>query len=487
MRAWLSNASLQARIGTFVAAILFSVAVFLVVSLGAVFRAQGRAALEARARGIAEVVADAAAPAVDFDDARAAAELLRAVATGKDVLYCAIHRPDGSLLAGWNEQRAGAPSVKETSRETELRVAAPIVSRGGDAATLTMGFSLSQLHAAEREALTRAVAIAAAAFLIGLVLAIALARVLARPIEQMTEVADRITRGEEEARRALPLERRDEVGRMAFAFDRMLAHLRDERAALAARGEELQHSIQQLKEAQEQLLQAGKMAAIGSVVAGLSHELNNPLGIILGNVQGLLRRAPDDHPERQALAAIERQSQRCRGLVRTLLDFSRKPHGERQRIDAAALVDRVVALSATLARDRGIVLEAVPAPDCAVFVATQEIESALLNLVSNALDATAAGGKVTIDVRAVDPAASAIEFSVVDSGAGIPPELLARVFDPFYTTKPPGQGTGIGLPLARRFVEQHGGKLVLESSPGRGTAARFWLPTASLPSRSAQA
>jgi signal transduction histidine kinase len=219
------------------------------------------------------------------------------------------------------------------------------------------------------------------------------------------------------------------------------------------------------------------------VVAGLSHELNNPLGIILGNVQGLIRRTPDSHPERQGLLAIERQSQRCRGLVRTLLDFSRKPTGQRQHITAAALVDRVLALSGTLARDRGVLLETAPVPDCAVVVATQEIESVLLNLVTNALDATSAGGRIALRVRALEPDASAIEFTVTDTGTGIAPEFLDRVFDPFFTTKPPGQGTGIGLPLARRFVEQHGGKIVIESSPGEGTAARFWLPGAPVQSR----
>ncbi len=487
MRSWIRDSSLQVRIGGFVAAILFSVAVFLVLSLGAVFRSQGRAALEARTRGMADVVADAAGPAVDFDDARAAAELLRAVGTGKDVLYCALHRADGTLLAGWNAERAGAPGVKAESREGELRVIRPIVSRSGVAATLTMGFSLAGLQTAERGALASALAIAAMAFLIGLALALALARVLARPIEQMTDVADRITRGDEEASRNLPVQRADEVGRMACAFDRMLTHLQRERAALAARGEELQRSLQQIKETQDQLLQVGKMAAIGSVVAGLSHELNNPLGIILGNVQGLIRRTSDDHLERKALLAIERQSQRCRGLVRTLLDFSRKPNGQRQHIAAAVLVDHVLALSGTLARDRGILLEAAPAPDCAVVVAAQEIETVLLNLVSNALDATPAGGRVALGVRTLEPEARAVEFSVTDSGTGIAPELLDRVFDPFFTTKPPGQGTGIGLPLARRFVEQHGGKIVIESSPGQGTAARFWLPAAPTPPRSALA
>jgi signal transduction histidine kinase len=248
---------------------------------------------------------------------------------------------------------------------------------------------------------------------------------------------------------------------------------------------ELDENLRKLREAQAELVQTGKMAAIGTLVAGLSHELNNPINIIAGFSQSLLKRAALDDPSRAALEAIERQSGRCAGLVRALLDFSRRSSSEKPvPTRAERVLGRAAELVGAEARRHGVDLRIAVASELPeIEVCAVEIETAILNLIGNALDATPAGG--TVELRAVPAAADArpgIEIAVIDAGAGIPPELLTRIFDPFFTTKPPGKGTGLGLSLTRQIVERHHGSIRVESHVGTGTTMLMWIPAAPLPS-----
>jgi signal transduction histidine kinase len=246
---------------------------------------------------------------------------------------------------------------------------------------------------------------------------------------------------------------------------------------------ELQSSLRRLGETQEQLIHAGKMAAVGTLVAGLSHELNNPLGIIVGYVQGLLRRMPESTSGRESLVAVERQALRCAHLVRSLLDFSRSKPATREETSVNPLIERVLELAAGQARRRQVDLRWTARPPIPVAtLCTQEIESALMNLVGNAIDATSAGGSVTVAVASATPGIRAgIEISVTDTGTGIPRAVLSRIFDPFFTTKPVGEGTGIGLALTRQIVEGHGGRIEVRTAEGVGTTMRLWLPLQPIP------
>jgi PAS domain S-box-containing protein len=235
----------------------------------------------------------------------------------------------------------------------------------------------------------------------------------------------------------------------------------------------------EVKRLRESLVQSEKMAAVGTLVAGLSHELNNPLGIILGFAQGLLRRAALDDNSRMALSSIERQTQRCAQLVRALLDFSRKKVPVREHVAVRALFERVRQLASGQAQRGDIRFEVTAPPEelPELEVSVQEIESALLNLVANALDATPAGGAVSVSARAVTRGGG-VELVVSDTGEGMTEEVLQRAFDPFFTTKPVGQGTGLGLSITRNIVEAHGGAIDVKTAPGAGTTVRLWLPAA---------
>lgn len=238
----------------------------------------------------------------------------------------------------------------------------------------------------------------------------------------------------------------------------------------------------EVKRLRESLVQSEKMAAMGTLVAGLSHELNNPLGIIIGYAQGLARRNTLEDSVRGAVASIERQAQRCAQLVRALLDFSRKKVPIRERVAVAVLFERVTELVRGQANRAGVSLEVLPpSPELPVLeVSVQEIESALLNLITNALDATPSGGAVQVSAQPVAQGGG-VELVVTDTGSGMSEEVLLRAFDPFFTTKPVGQGTGLGLSITRNIVEAHGGALDVKTSPGAGTTVRLWLPAAGAP------
>jgi signal transduction histidine kinase len=257
---------------------------------------------------------------------------------------------------------------------------------------------------------------------------------------------------------------------------------------LAAKNRELTVTLRQLADSQAELLQAGKMAAVGTLIAGLSHELNNPLGVILMNAQLILRKqrnSPgglDEATLQKPLHLIESQAMRCADLVRALLEYVRRKPVTREPCEVRVALERVLTITGLQASKRKVHLEvqydtgALPA----VLVSPTQFDSALLNIVNNALDAVSEGGSVVIAARPlVHQGTPGLELQVRDTGCGISSEISGRIGEPFFTTKPPGQGTGLGLSMTKRFFEDHSGDLRIESQPGVGTTVYMWLPAMS--------
>ncbi|MFA6032927.1 MAG: ATP-binding protein, partial [Myxococcota bacterium] len=240
--------------------------------------------------------------------------------------------------------------------------------------------------------------------------------------------------------------------------------------------------ISERKLMQEQLIQSEKMAAVGTLLAGLSHEINNPIGIILGYAQSMLKRVPEGSPFAPPLASIEREARRCGALVRTLLDFSRKPSAQCGRLDVSRFLERLEVITADRAAKAGVAFKVVDASGAGgekpvvLEVYETEFESAIVNLVDNAIDATAPGGTVRVTAEPGTTDAGGMFIRVADNGHGIPPEIMQRIFEPFFTTKPVGKGTGLGLSLAMQTIERHMGKITVESGPGKGTVISVWVP-----------
>jgi signal transduction histidine kinase/HAMP domain-containing protein len=228
------------------------------------------------------------------------------------------------------------------------------------------------------------------------------------------------------------------------------------------------HDVRPLHKLQERLLQTEKMAAVGQLAAGVSHEINNPLGVILGFAQGLCRRLEPNHPMEVPLKSIEREAMRCKDLVQDLLTFSRSSHVEREPMDINVAVDGALSLIQAQARMehaevRMVLAEGLPK----IYGSKNQIQQIIINLAKNALDAMPKGGAVTVGTALEEgPDGSWVRLTVRDEGDGIPAEVLPHIFEPFFTTKPVGKGTGLGLSLVYEIVKKHSGLLDVKSRPG---------------------
>ena len=216
------------------------------------------------------------------------------------------------------------------------------------------------------------------------------------------------------------------------------------------------------------------MAAIGTLAGGIAHEINNPLGVILGFAQGLERRVRDGDPLRMPVTSIVRESLRCKALVQELLTFSRTSKVTDELIDVADVVRSTVVLLAARAKIQGVQLTTLVEP-LVPFVkgSRTQLQQVLVNLGTNALDAMKEGGTLTVRVGTKD---GEVVLEVVDTGHGIPEGIRGRVFEPFFTTKGVGEGTGLGLSLVYQIVEHHHGHVDVASSGPNGTVMRVRLP-----------
>ncbi|MGE0554696.1 MAG: ATP-binding protein [Gemmatimonadales bacterium] len=223
---------------------------------------------------------------------------------------------------------------------------------------------------------------------------------------------------------------------------------------------------------QQQVAQTARLEAVGRMVSGVAHELNNPLTAIMAFAQDLQATARSEE-DLEALTVIVQQAQRCRVIVGDLLIFSRSRRDERRRVEPADVVRRVVRVFEREATLAGLTLEVEMAPDLPpIEIDTVGIEQVLTNLLTNAFQATPRGGTVSLQVG---PRDARLEFVVQDTGPGIPADVLPRLFEPFFTTKEQGRGTGLGLSVSHGIAQQHDGSLEAGPRPDGRPGARFVL------------
>jgi two-component system, NtrC family, sensor kinase len=244
-------------------------------------------------------------------------------------------------------------------------------------------------------------------------------------------------------------------------------------------------ALERLKSTQAQLLQAEKLSAIGQLVAGVAHELNNPLTSVIGYSQLLQEEIgePTDPASSQIASDLRRiaiEADRAARIVRNLLAFARRQSASREPQDVADLVGRVLALRVYDHRINGIDVETAFEPDLPPVVADGgQLQQALLNLILNAEQAMRGqpARRLTVGAR-YDEECGAVVLSVADSGHGIDPASASRIFDPFFTTRDVGEGTGLGLSICYGIVRDHGGEIHAASQPGSGARFTILLPAA---------
>jgi len=225
--------------------------------------------------------------------------------------------------------------------------------------------------------------------------------------------------------------------------------------------------------------QTERMNAIATLAAGIAHELNNPMMGMLNFAQYCLKHTPVDDRRYPVLQDMKRETQRCVNIVKNLLTFSRtgkEGEEEYQKESLATIIDRVVRLlSYRIEKEHVAVTQHIAEGTPEIWMKVNGIQQVFLNLMSNALDALTEGEKKEIHVEA-EPEGEFLQMTVSDSGHGIPPESLERIFEPFFSTKPVGQGTGLGLSVSRNIIRKYGGSITCESKPGDWTKFKVLLP-----------
>ncbi len=247
---------------------------------------------------------------------------------------------------------------------------------------------------------------------------------------------------------------------------------------------------------QQQLFQAQKMEALGTLAGGIAHDFNNLLSVMMGFASLARQRLSSDHPLQESLGMIEQSAEHAADLTRQLLAFARPDQQQVKPVSVSAALERVRRMVARTF-NRNITVNVRKADEALwVGVVPGYLEQALLNMCINARDAMPQGGTLTLDafpttiepgptgLEATNPSGRYVSISVQDTGMGIAPEATSRVFEPFYTTKEPGRGTGLGLAMVYGFVKNHGGFVNVQSEPGRG--ARFTMSLPLVPAPAAQ-
>ncbi|GAB4314237.1 MAG: hypothetical protein Kow0074_01120 [Candidatus Zixiibacteriota bacterium] len=327
--------------------------------------------------------------------------------------------------------------------------------------------------------------ITAIAILITMLIVSVVVRVSIQPINELVVATGRVADGDYDCKVAEG--RNDEIGDLARSFNTMTADLKKSRDALVEK-ELLEALVVELRETQEQLVQAGKLAALGQLAAGVAHEINNPLAGIMGYAQLLtekLRRrevegiAPEEVPKLTSYVEnMEKQSQRCKQIVQNLLKFARASSKEDMvEVDINNVIKETLALVDHQLSQSNIVLETHYSDDLPPIRGQEgKLQQVITNIVINAMQAIEDQGKIIVSS---ERDGDRVLIQVTDNGVGIPEENLDKVFEPFFTTKELGRGTGLGLSVTYGLVHDMGGEISIDSTVGVGTTFTVSFPVAS--------
>lgn len=474
--------------------------------------------LEAPARAREREVARSMAVGLRPGSERILADYLKGCVSSFGASYAAALGPGGVVLASESSGVAGpaAGTRLEGGEGTEdgrptLRLVLPAASGGG---ALALGFDLSEILESEKDIALKMFLYASSSCVLALVLLFLMMRALVKRFDRMSADilrhmhdgvfvvgADGKVRAVNPAlTRMLGYSEYELVGRPASSLlepgaslggDSGNSKLRLVRkdggtvpvllsASLLRAGDESADGIvcavrdvTEVERKDELLRRADKLSAVGRLAAGIAHEINNPLGSMLGFAQAALAR-DDSGPLAEALRAIEEEALRCRNLVKSLLAFSRESKGAAEEFELAAAVDGTLAVIEAQAKTRGVVIARSLESGRRAVGDRGQIQQVVMNLCTNAMDAMPDGGTMTVRCGRSD---GGVFIEVEDQGSGVPEAIRGRIFDPFFTTKDVGQGTGLGLSLVHEIALRHRGTVTAGSAPGGGALFRVEWPS----------
>ncbi|MFZ5822153.1 MAG: sensor histidine kinase [Chloroflexota bacterium] len=304
-------------------------------------------------------------------------------------------------------------------------------------------------------------AISLGGILLTATLSLLLARTISLPIKDLASASRELARGNLDVK--VSNVTHDELGELADSFNAMAAALRDR--------------DQKLKEyAKKKIMESERLALIGQLSANVAHEINNPLQGIVTYASLALERQTFDEKSRSNIQKIVTQANRCRDIIRGLLDFSRHKNPDKALCNINTLLTGCVSLVENQAIFHNIEIISNLDPSLPmIIVDPSQVERVFLNLIINAAEAMEGSGKLTITTT-MDAKTRCIDIDVKDTGPGITDENLEKIFDPFFTTKETGHGVGLGLAISHGIVNEHGGSLTVETEPGKGTTFTVSLP-----------
>lgn len=490
--------------------------------------------LEASGRTMIRILAINAESGVLFENKYELDELLKTPAQFESVKFAVVSNLDGVILAQLNESTMVASGTNhashaETHDSTAVRkisgkngqeylvLCMPVVTvkqsynlenlgmTGGmstpdDAATvrevighIELGLSLDKVNQTILEAKIVSYLFTLVILVGSIILLAFIVGAITKPVRVLVDVTDQVSKGDLTQR--VHIKQRDEIGHLADTFNRMIESLKQSRDEVEQYNRNLEEKIVertlQLEEAQAQLIQSEKMSAIGQLAAGVAHELNNPLGGILGYAQFTLEKLNKNIPEKTTareiqsyiryVSDIETQARRCKTIVQNLLKFSRSSRTvDFDDVDVNKAVEETLTFVAHQLHLSQIELEVQLDQNLPHIQGNVgQLQQVFTNLIINAMHASAQGSKIRIQSRyspALGEFGGAVELTFRDFGIGIKEENLKKIFEPFFTTKEIGKGTGLGLSVSYGIIKEHGGEISVQSEVGVGSTFTIVLP-----------
>ena len=307
-----------------------------------------------------------------------------------------------------------------------------------------------------------------------------LSRTVVKPVHRLLAITDKFEEwpslfDQEESSK-------NEIGQLSRSLKMMLKRLEANKSELKASISSLEEANLEIKKAQDEIIKSEKMASAGRLATGVAHEIGNPLSIILGYLELLKRENLENEEGRDFVERIESEVTRINQIIRELLDFSRPASAEHEETGIhQALMETVNMLKPQPMMDRIEIRQELDAIENVVWAGKDQLKQVFLNIILNAADAmieTEPSDALSTKVLNIETENKddSIFISFTDTGIGISPEKLSRIFDPFYTTKDPGKGTGLGLSVCYTIIEGLGGRIRAESAPGKGSKFIVAIP-----------
>jgi signal transduction histidine kinase len=411
-----------------------------------------------------------------------------------DVMFTVAHLYDGRVAAFSRRDDLQGKILDDPVSQRALQATEPLVQNiilpengapGYDVAvpvfiprspkkwgTIRVGFSLQGAYGLIHQTRRDLLWLSLGAIVCGTSLAIFLAMRISRPIGHLVAAVQRLAKGAYD--RPVQVDARDEIGYLAHAFEQMRASLLRHLESEADEKRRLENANRKLREAQHQLIQSERMAAVGKVAARVAHEVNNPLAIIKTAVRIIRNQSTPASPTTGSLQMIEEEISRIARIIQDLLEFSHPRTPIPELVQVNTVIQSLEPLLEQDLSEKKIALKVILEPELpVVLTSSDQLKQVVLNMVRNAEDAMPQGGELVI--RTARPESWA-ELSIADTGCGIPAEHREHIFDPFFTTKRRGRGVGLGLSVSYGIITAARGRIEVESEVGKGSTLRVCLP-----------